>query len=107
MRRLRLNGWQRIGIVLSVVWAIVGSLWGLHTLFDPIRQSFSTCASAVTDFSYCSNLFEREMADARQMRLAMIVMFGLAPIPIAWLIVYGLIGLVSWIRRGFGPSPLK
>jgi hypothetical protein len=26
--RVRLNGWQRIGIVLSVIWAIGGGLWG-------------------------------------------------------------------------------
>jgi hypothetical protein len=26
---------------------------------------------------------------------------GLAPIPIPWLLVYGLIGLVRWIRQGF------
>jgi len=25
--RFRLNGWQRIGIVLSVVWAALGGLW--------------------------------------------------------------------------------
>ena len=27
MRRFRLNGWQRIGIVLSVLWVVVGGVW--------------------------------------------------------------------------------
>lgn len=26
--RVRLNGWQRIGIVLSVIWALGGFIWG-------------------------------------------------------------------------------
>ena len=26
----RLHGWARIGIVLSVVWAIMGSIWALN-----------------------------------------------------------------------------
>jgi hypothetical protein len=29
---------------------------------------------------------------------------ALVPIPIAWLIAYGLVGLMRWIRRGFIPS---
>ena len=33
MAPFRLNGWQRVAIVLSVVWAIVGSLWALNLLF--------------------------------------------------------------------------
>src|SRR5215472_5713324 len=28
MRGFRLNGWQRIGIVLSLLWALCVSLWG-------------------------------------------------------------------------------
>jgi hypothetical protein len=32
MRRLHLNGLQRIGIVLSVIWAIVGGLWGFYAV---------------------------------------------------------------------------
>ena len=27
MRGFRLNGWQRLGIVLSVLWLIVGTIW--------------------------------------------------------------------------------
>ena len=36
MRGLHLNGWQRIGIVLSVVWAIVG---GLYTLDADMKRA--------------------------------------------------------------------
>jgi len=31
---MRLNGWQRIGIVASVVWFVVGGLWGIHEVYE-------------------------------------------------------------------------
>jgi hypothetical protein len=33
-----------------------------------------------------------------------VAIVALAPIPIAWLLVWGLVALVRWIRRGFQPS---
>jgi hypothetical protein len=30
--------------------------------------------------------------------------FGLAPIPIVWLIIYGIVGIGRWIRRGFSSA---
>ncbi len=30
--RIRLNGWQRIGVVLSLIWVAVGWVWGAHEL---------------------------------------------------------------------------
>jgi len=34
----RLHGWARIGIVLSIVWAIMGGIWALNLLFGPVYQ---------------------------------------------------------------------
>jgi hypothetical protein len=44
-RGFRLNGWQRIGIVLSVVWAIVGGLWGMKQAVAPAWRQFNACMS--------------------------------------------------------------
>jgi hypothetical protein len=33
-----LNGWQRIGIVLSVLWAIVGFFWGNSIAIDALGE---------------------------------------------------------------------
>src|SRR6476469_2679837 len=96
---MQLNGWQRIGIVISVLWVIVGSLWALHLLFDPIYQRYFNC---VSQGSFCNGILESELADARSMQLEWIAFYGLAPIPLAWLTVYMVIGLVRWIRAGSG-----
>lgn len=106
MRGFRLNGWQRIGIVLSVVWLIVGSYWSQHLLFNPIYSAHTNCLNhpAIKDAAVCYQMFEEQLANAVEQRLAMVALVGLAPIPIAWLLVWGLVALVRWIRRGFKPS---
>lgn len=105
MAPFRLNGWQRIAIVLSVVWAIVGSVWALNLLFEPVYQNYATCqrlnSASVWD---CQKLFETQMATARQQRPTAVAIVAVAPIPFAWLLGYALVGIVRWIRRGFQPS---
>ena len=113
MRGVRLNGWQRIGIVLSVVWALGAWLYvqqldveqaqrlkesAYRTCTDLQDQSpdkgVSDCikdAESVYDTSLQSNWSDKWVA-------------ALLPIPIAWMITYGLIGLVRWIRAGFAPE---
>jgi hypothetical protein len=43
----RLNRWQRTGIVLSVVWAIVGGTWGWRHAGDQITEDFKACVRAI------------------------------------------------------------
>lgn len=101
----RLHGWARIGIVLSMVWAIMGSIWGLNMLFGPVYQNYATCQTLIsTSPSDCQQLFQTQLAVARGRRLEAAATVGLGPLPVAWMLVYGLVALVRWIRRGFQPS---
>ena len=54
--------------------------------------------------SDCQQLFQTQLADARERRITAVAIVGLGPIPVAWMLVYGLVALVRWIRRGFQPS---
>ena len=49
MRGFLLNGWQRIGIVLSILWALIGGLWGRNAALKP----FFDCISQVGDLQLC------------------------------------------------------
>jgi hypothetical protein len=101
----RLHGWARIGIVLSTLWAVIGSLWALNLLFEPVYQNYATCQTLISASpSDCQELFQTQLADARGRMFAAVALVGLGPIPVAWMLVYGLVGLVRWIRRGFQPS---
>jgi hypothetical protein len=99
MRRFRLNGWQRVGIVLSVAWAIL-VLVGVTLGVIQDHDNLSDCLkSADPLMNYCRQRWQVPWSTYLGMTLV-----GLAPIPIAWFLVYGLVGLVRWIRRGFAPS---
>jgi|RhiMethySRZTD1v2_1073278.scaffolds.fasta_scaffold473397_1 hypothetical protein len=109
MRRFRLSGWQRIGIVLSVLWAIGVLLYGWQEwsglsssndklfydcLFAPHTDSSEAiCKQKAAALRNASMRVSRENLAAR-----------LVPIPIVWLLVYIVVWTARWIRRGFQPS---
>ena len=114
----RLNGWQRIGIVASVCWFIVGGLWinslVIGELGAPATAAYRACLEARsiqpdgtvprdTDWGPCSERFKRDYVAAVADHWRWAAFFTLTPIPIVWLIVYGLIALVRWIKAGFTP----
>jgi hypothetical protein len=86
----RLSGWQRIGIILSVLWIPVG--WVLAVKNVPGPPSLDYPLSQI-----CQD------AQAR-MPKRYAPWFVLAPIPIAWLLVYIVVWIVRWVRRGFQPA---
>jgi hypothetical protein len=105
MPRRRLHGCARIGIVLSVVWAIIGGIWALNWLYQPVYQNYAICQTLISATpSDCLQLFQNQLAEARQRRVTVVAVVGLGPIPIAWLLICALVALVRWIRRGFEPS---
>jgi hypothetical protein len=120
MSGFRLNGWQCIGILLSVLWLPVGWNWAL-TLFGPPANPlpwpfWNSCLERqaklpAPNYDGChqgdakwwanqSKLRELQHANAEQLA----PWLALVPIPIAWLLVYSVVWIVRWIRRGFQPA---
>ena len=113
---MRLNRWQRGGIVLSVVWAVVGGIWGLSAVDNPTALQRAFCDAMGQLYARTPDYLEPhdpapEQDDCYTVtadrwkkyghdRVIIPLIFGLAPIPIAWLVIYGLVGVVRWIRRG-------
>src|SRR5262249_29638213 len=67
MRGVRLNRWQRIGIVLSVLWAVVGGLWGYHlatqeAIATPLAHYKSCISKPYYDDDECSHTSDEEYA---------------------------------------------
>jgi hypothetical protein len=116
----KMGGWVRIGIVLSVIWILVGGFWGNNAAINDASKLSSlqldNCVSAnkarlrskgdnsepydqvwTPCWDQLSKNYLRNV-DGHWWAAAIV---GLAPIPIAWLIVYMFVGLYRWIRRGF------
>jgi hypothetical protein len=78
MRRLHINGWQRIGIVLSVIWAIVGGLWGFYAVDDAAAE-YQTCLKSSTYWEPCGQALAYNYGAASNTRWYNAALFGLAP----------------------------
>ena len=115
---MRLNAWQRIGVVLSVLWVVAGGLFIRGAVMDelgaPAEARLKACLAAHstqpdgtvpadTDWGPCNQRFyaewDRLVRDDHVNGLAVVWTCGL--LAAAWLLAYGLVGLVRWIRAGF------
>ncbi len=108
--RVRLNGWQRIGIVLSVIWAVAGGWWGKDNATYNKEEIVNTAELCRRLGDLEPRLVECSMDPKETSTYRYLLgtprpwygaaMVGLAPILFMWLAVYSLIGLWRWIRRG-------
>jgi hypothetical protein len=106
MRGFRLNGWQRIGIVLSIVWAIAAWFYARHVDLDlhsnVLNLEYHRCADLPSEKERadCIERARHDFESSFQADWLYVSAVALLPIPIAWLIAYGLVALVRWISRG-------
>jgi hypothetical protein len=105
-----MNGWQRIGIVLSVLWVFGAGFYQRKTDMDRAGTmggwAMSVCERVQTskgsnDFSRCTGEFERMFNTFAENSWGNVGFVALAPIPIAWLLVYFVVWISRWVRRGF------
>jgi hypothetical protein len=117
---MRLNGWQRIGVIASVCWFIGGGLWinsiVIEDLGAPAVAEHRRCLDARsiqpdgtvpkdTDWGPCGVRFMAAYKAAVADHWSYAAAYTLVPIPIIWLIVYGLVGFERWVRAGFARRP--
>ena len=98
--RFRLNGWQRIGIVLSVVWIIVGSYLAYGTIEAQLGLQEICADYPEANLGFCSTSSVQRRGSPTILWIEAGISI-LAPILIAWLMAYALIYLARWIRAGF------
>lgn len=110
---MKLNGWQRAGIVAAALWAIVGSIGFWRDGHSPAMQVY------MMDYKRCIDMPEVQRNACDQLAVARFhkeldgatgEFWQFVPfvITIPPLIVWGLISLiiviVRWIRNGFGAA---
>jgi ketosteroid isomerase-like protein len=105
MRKVRLSRWQRIGVLLALVWIVVGGSWGWRHAYDKADADFRVCLTAaktVAAVKACRETRFRAIAVPRGVSAAVV---ALAPLAVVWLVVYGLIFAARRIRRTSNPQP--
>jgi hypothetical protein len=122
----KLNGWQRIGIVLSIVWFIgfAAFVWvsERQRIGDFYERQLGLCKAILdmdnenvaandprwtvnwADYDKCNDhareLFYSSHEDTRK-RVPMLLAVDLGMIALGWLAVWLAVVVVRWIRRGF------
>jgi hypothetical protein len=105
---MKLDGWKRIGIVASVVWA-VGAY--AHT-FDVQSESDIHMSTILTESCIdanhgsdpgdkCSKEGDQELRDQYHYEVEDAALVALVPIPFGWGFVYLVLLTFRWIKRGF------
>jgi len=102
---MRLNGWQRFGVVLTVAWVPVGFFWGnsigIHE-GDWVVRNLEVCFSSHDDWKPCEATFNAQWgpATANHWWYAAVMVFLPVPVlSIGWAIVR----VGRWVRAGFAP----
>jgi hypothetical protein len=102
---VRLNGWQRIGIIASVIWAIGGGFWGNELGIeqgDWVVDALKVCMDVhPDDWPKCNQEFAKEYPEAIKYHWVNAAIFAFVPIVLGWLVAWGAVATVRWVRRGF------
>ena len=106
----KLNGWLRIGIVLSVLWVLVAGVYTNKMVTDQGKSTrsliYSLCLNENAqsrDFDYktCSKRADEFYDSAVQHRLQDVLGIALIPVPIFWLFGFIIFRVYRWVKKGF------
>jgi hypothetical protein len=108
----KLNGWQRIGVVLSVLWMVGASLYVQTDRTDRAYKFANSMMSLCLDMvspspKDCTSDYSHNVKIALNPFWPDAVILAIVPIPITWLLVYIIIGIVRWVRAGFVNNKMK
>ena len=110
---MKLNGWQRIGIVASVAWAIGAYVHTFDTEYSAAlgiyNMIYDDCvkdsSGQVGGSDHCKQTLTASLDESYVGSREAAALFAVVPIPLGWGFVYLVLFLVRWIKRGFSSRP--
>ena len=105
---MRLGGWQRVGIILSVAWALAGPTYWNDRLYDRALKdagdAYHECRE-ISDPALCAGwqetIMKSGMANFAPIGSVGWALEAIVPIAFGWIVVYLIVGLWRWVRAGF------
>jgi hypothetical protein len=115
---MRINGWKRIGIIVSIVWILGAGLYTFDSEIDKAIEEISSihvqCDANLagkpgdaweTGFNACNKQSDDSVALAYNNAWLTAAIVAFVPVPPGWGFVYLVIFLIGWVRRGFNVVP--
>ena len=103
---MKLIGWHRIGLVLSVLWALGASISirndQIQRADSLYRDQYHTCSlSSPNSLTFCDETVSLEAAMHATANWMDVATFSLAPILLAWCLALVSVKTFKWIKMGF------
>lgn len=112
--KIRLHGWQRVGIVASVIWVLGAGLAQHASDLDRAAAAADMAVMVCQEGPWSKyatedlkkpncwgNEWERAFNAALIGKWDRMAVVAFVPVPIGWLIVYLLVWIGRWVRSGF------
>ncbi len=108
--RIRLNGWQRIGVALSVVWILSVSGCGALEYVQEGKPTYFFVDTVMVQLPPATNLDrpDRSLSHEevfgradRHFRVDRLIVILLVPVVLFWALAYVCIFVVRWVAAGF------
>lgn len=101
MKRLRLNVWQRLGVVASILWMLGGGVWQraryAAMALVHYRMTRDECAGSAGDCLQAANVAADQVLKESWPDVAS---FALTPVILAWALAYVTVWTGRWVLAG-------
>src|SRR3954470_4534814 len=101
----RIGGWQRLGLIISICWAVGSFIAFRYHLYNQGVESANAfvglCVSAGKSFNQCWTDIAEYRRIATQIYWPPLVIVSLGPIAPFWLLGWAVIKTTRWVRAGF------
>ena len=102
---MRLNGWQRIGLVLSVLWALGAAMhernkqvYAAHELF---QSQYRMCLEQADAVKNCHDNVSLQVAMDDTAYWPDVAFYAFSPVIAGWLVVLITLRTFRWVSVGF------
>ena len=102
----RLNGWQRIGVVLSALWILIVSGYAIFELMQGPNSAMLFVQMVVSKTqepvsALAGNQFRDLVPVEAQLRYGRLIIVVIMPVAVGWVLASGLVWTIRWIAGGF------
>lgn len=102
---MRLNGWQRIGLVLSALWALGAAIHVRNKQVDAAHELFQLqygmCLNQANSVKNCSDTVSLQAAMDATAYWPDVAFYAFGPVIVGWLLALITIKTFRWVSDGF------
>lgn len=107
---MRLNGWQRIGVILSVLWVVGAAITyrneQIDNAADLFQYRYKLCLEASVPLNKCLNSVSLQDAMDETAIWSDVAFFAFGPVIAGWLLVLSAVKVYRWVSDGFSKEIL-